>query len=79
MYGWLFLFVLIGGIIWYVDYDERQYGEQREVQRKEHIVDSLQERCVNGVSYYFSDGSQHVRFAPVVDAKTLTFKRCDDV
>lgn len=76
MYGWMFLFVLIGGIIWYADYDERQHGEEREVRRQEYVVDSLQERCVNGVSYYVTDGAHNVRLAPVVDAQTLTFKRC---
>lgn len=79
MFQWLALVAVIAipGYLIYKDetrpVEVKQAQEQR---RKDSIVSGLDERCVNGVLYYFTDGAHNVRFAPVVDAETLAFKRC---
>lgn len=80
MFQWLALIAVIAIPGYLIYRDETRPVEVKQAQeqrRKDIIVDQLDERCVNGVLYYFTDGAHNVRFAPVVDAKTLTFKRCE--
>lgn len=79
--GWILLVLIsIMSVMGYKIYQEEtrpvEVKQAQEQRRKDSIVDSFEERCVNDVSYYFTDGAHNVRFAPVVDAETLTFKRC---
>lgn len=79
MLQWIGLLVVLAIPGYLIYRDETRPVEVKQAQeqrRKDSITADLDERCVNGVMYYFTDGAHNVRFAPVIDAKTLTFKRC---